>query len=112
MFRMIVEDVFNDGLIVTVTAIEAFRKKMAQANRRQRRPGVRRRRTQPAQPGRRADVADGELTGRAIQAGITTVSSLPLRSTRIPARRAMAATDAAPSGSARVLASARANRPL
>jgi translation elongation factor EF-Tu-like GTPase len=58
MFRMIVEDVFairgrgvvttgrveagqlrvgghvriNDGLIVTVTAIEAFRKKMAQAN--------------------------------------------------------------------------------
>jgi elongation factor Tu len=46
MFRMIVEDVFairgrgvvaatygfNDGLIVTVTAIEAFRKKMAKAN--------------------------------------------------------------------------------
>ena len=45
-------------------------------------------------------------------AGTTTVSSLPRRSTRMSARRATAATCAASSGSDRVVASARARRPL
>jgi hypothetical protein len=45
-------------------------------------------------------------------AGTTTVSALPRRSTRMPARRATAATCAASSGSDRVVARARARRPL
>jgi len=45
-------------------------------------------------------------------ATITSRCVAPVRSTRIPARRATAATAAASAGSARVTASARASRPL
>ena len=64
-----------------------------------------------ALPLRRCGTAQPNVS-RSRQAGTTTVSSVPRRSTRMPARLATPATCAASAGSDLVVARARANRPL